>query len=151
MEASPAARIALIIDLLCQAVAARAAEGAFASIRGALSGLPLVVLLWSRLRRAATRLTAIAASAPSPKRRRSPRTTQPRPSRPNLPRPDLPRRRAWLLAPVPEAAAFAAQLRHVLDDQATQDILAADPRLRVLRQPGPLLRAELVLPHVNGG
>ena len=54
-----AARFAALIETLCGAVAARGAKGAFGAANGAL-----VVLLWSRLRRAVRRFAILAAGAP---------------------------------------------------------------------------------------
>ncbi|OYV55059.1 MAG: hypothetical protein B7Z76_12080, partial [Acidiphilium sp. 20-67-58] len=49
-------------------------------------------------------------------------------------KPILPRRPAWLLAPVPEAAAAAGLLRALLADPALQRRIGEEPRLgRILR------------------
>ncbi|BAJ80163.1 hypothetical protein [Acidiphilium multivorum] len=124
-----AARFAAIIEGLCRAVAARGAKGAFGP-----ASQPLVILLWSRLRRMAARFAILAEGAPKPR----PRARRAGP-RKRVRGPDLPRRRAWLLAPVPEATAAASQLRALLDDPQARALIAADPRFaRLLR---PLCRA----------
>ncbi|HET9146869.1 MAG TPA: hypothetical protein VFN77_02350, partial [Acetobacteraceae bacterium] len=105
----------------------------------------LTILLWTRLRRAAARFTALAAqNQPPPANPRRARIRKPRPAPPRLPRGF-----AWLLAPVPEAAASASQLRHLLAEPEMQGLIAADPRFgRILRplchmvgiRPPPFLR-----------
>jgi hypothetical protein len=117
---APADRFTLIIEGLCHAVAWRG------GILGRVAA-PLIILIWSRLRRIATRFAHIATTAPSPAR--------PRPGRlrrsPPLP---LPRRKAWLLRLAPEVASGASQLRHFLADPEVATLLAADPRFgRILR------------------
>ena len=125
-----AARFAALIETLCGAVAARGAKGAFGAANGAL-----VVLLWSRLRRAAFRFGILAAGAPPPRRRAS----RPRHRAARKPVLALPRRAAWLLAPVPEASAVAGRLRDLLQTPEAQALIASEPRAgRLLR---PLCRA----------
>jgi len=135
-------RIALIIDGLCQAAAARLG-------RKRETGL-LLILLWSRLRPVAARLAAIVARAatlrlavprqrsmkpPSrpPVARTLPARTPPPPSSPRLPQ-----RIAWLVRLVPEAAPYASQLQHLLSEPEIAALLAASaPARRLLR---PLCR-----------
>jgi hypothetical protein len=116
-------RLALIIEGLCQAIAGRGGRlGSFAG--------PLIILIWTRLRRIAARFTRAAATLPpvgrpARRRTRSPRLRQPSP---------LPRRKAWLLRLVPETASAAAQLRHFLTDPEVAALLADAPHLnRILR------------------
>jgi hypothetical protein len=117
---APADHFALIIEGLCHAVARRG------GILGGLAG-PLIILVWSRLRRLATRF-AHATTTPY-------RPARPRPGRlrrsPKLP---LPSRKAWLLRLAPETASGASQLRHFLADPEIATLLATDPRFgRILR------------------
>lgn len=124
-----AARFAAIIEGLCRAVAARGAKGAFGP-----ASQPLVILLWSRLRRMAARFAILAEGAPKPR----PRARRAGP-RKRVRGPDLPRRRAWLLAPVPEASAVAGRLRDLLETPEARALIASEPRAgRLLR---PLCRA----------
>jgi hypothetical protein len=131
---APADRLALIIEGLCQAVARK----------GGITGLagPFLILIWTRLRRTATRFTR-AALTPSGARSapnhppaviaRSGATKQSR-RRPKPASPLLPRRRAWLLRLIPETAAGASQLRHFLADPEVATLLAEAPHLqRILR------------------
>ncbi|WP_236656407.1 hypothetical protein [Acidiphilium sp. C61] len=138
-----ALRFRILIDVLCGAVARRAAAGAFGA-----DGGPLGALLWTRLQRYARHFARLcAAPAPPPRPRRHPRpqhgdntghsdeTVQKK----NGCKPILPRRPAWLLAPVPEAAAAAGLLRALLADPALQRRIGEEPRLgRILR---PLCRS----------
>lgn len=139
-----ACRFARIVEILCRAVAARGAAGAFGAGNGAL-----VLRLWSRLRRGAARFGVLASGAPPPRPRRRPVSAPPdtasrsspdaAASRSSPDAPPLPRRAGWLLAPVPEAAAAAGLLRALLQDADTLALIAAEPRLgRILR---PLCRA----------
>jgi hypothetical protein len=129
---SIAARLALIVEGVCRAVAARGhARGSAPPVAG-----PFVILIWGWLRRLAARFAAIAARAGRPARTPSAATTAAA-ARPRKPR--LPEGVAWLLRLVPEASAQAAQLQHLLSDPALAPLLAAQPGLgRVLR---PLCRA----------
>jgi hypothetical protein len=121
-----------VIEGLCQAVAARSAGGRMAG--------PVIILIWTRLRRAAARFAALAArvragALPSPAPLR-PRAA----SRPARPRPPhrLPGGFAWLVRLAPEAACFGGQLQHLLSDPEFAALLAAAPQMgRVLR---PLCR-----------
>jgi hypothetical protein len=140
-------RFALIVADLCRAVAARG--GARAA--GPLVAGPLIVLIWGRLQRLATRFAGLVARAGSPARPsaspRPPRTL--RRAAPSTARPRLPEGFGWLLRQVPEAAAYAGQLQHLLDDPDVAALLAAAPQIgRALRplcrslgiRPGPALR-----------
>ena len=127
-----ARRFRALIDTLCDAVARRGAASAFGKDSGALT-----ILLWTRLRRYAALLrrlcdNQVPAPRPRPARRRERRPV-------DRARPALPRRTAWLLAPVPEAAAAAGQLRALLAEPELQRRIGAEPRLgRILR---PLCRS----------
>jgi hypothetical protein len=125
-----AANVAAIIDLLCRMVAARIAGGRLAG--------PLIVLICTRLRRMAARFAAHAARAGTalpPRRNRG--AARPRPA--SAPKASaLPRRVAWLLRLVPETAAGASQLQHLLAGPEMAALVAAAPQTgRVLR---PLCR-----------
>ena len=134
-------RLAPIIAGLCRAVASQAvAHRALA---------PLLVLVWSRLRRMAARFACLAGRADAgalPSRGvPRPRASGPRPSgsRERLP-PGLPGGFAWLVRLVPEAACYGGQLQHLLSDPAVAALLAATPHAgRVLR---PLCRMLGVAP-----
>ena len=119
-----AARFRAIIDGFCKAVAVRGAARNLAPDTRAL-----LLLLWTRLRRAAARFAILAAGAPPPR----PRAPKPRPARPRAP--DLPRRRGWVLAPIPEAAGIAGRLRALLEDPATIALIGTDPRFGRLLRP----------------
>jgi hypothetical protein len=129
---APAERFALIIEALCQALARRGGVR-----RGAFGGLPgpLLILIWTRLRRLAARFNTLARPAcPAPSRNPTPRPAR---TRPNAPCP-LPRGFAWLLRLVPESACGGAGLRSFLAEPETLALLETRPELgRVLR---PLCR-----------
>jgi hypothetical protein len=121
----PADRFALVIAGLCRAIAARSAWHRLAT--------PLLVLVWSRLGRTAARFAALAARvrAGTP----SPSTAACR-SGPSGPPPQrLPGNFAWLLRFVPEAAASASQLQHLLADPDMAALLAAAPQAGRLLRP----------------
>ena len=130
--ASPASRFAAIIAALCDRVAA---EGHRRGIAG-----PLVVLIWTRLRRLADRLAAALDGPQRPPRPRHPATArQPAPARPR----PLPRRLGTLIP------AAAGQIRHLLNDPEILALAAASPAAgRALRplchilglRPPPALR-----------
>ena len=128
---APAERLALILDLLCRAVAARGPKG--------LIAVPLAFLIWGRLRRLGIRFTRLVAriaagEAPPPPRQRAPRTPAPRPA----PRPaaGLPRGRAWLRRLLlPEGPAAGSQLQHLLADAEMAALIAADRRVGRLLRP----------------
>ena len=131
-------RFALIIDGLCRATAARIA------VNRAMG--PLIILIWRRLRRMASRFAALnarvrAGTLRAPRHR----TTAPRKPRPPDRLPDrLPQHFAWLIRLVPEAAACGGQLQALLSDPEMQTLLAAAPQAgRILR---PLCRMLAVQP-----
>ena len=122
----PADRFALIIEGLRQAVARRGGG------LGRLPG-PLLILIWTRLRRYAARFARYAAT-PTPSRLARPHPARPR--RAGLS--PLPRRKAWLLRLMPETATCASQLSHFLNEPDVASLLQDAPQLgRVLR---PLCR-----------
>ncbi len=126
--ASPALadRFAHLVEGLRRVLAARGA--------GTWLAVPLMLLLWSRLRRTAERFARLAAKVhagtlPPPRRR----LRSPRPARPQTLR--LPRGFAWLVRRLPQAAAAASQLQHLLADPAMADLLAAAPQAGRLLRP----------------
>ncbi len=119
-------RFACLVEGLRRAIAARGA--------GAWLAVPLMLLLWSRLRRIALRFARLAeklraGTLPPPRRR----LRSSRPARPPALR--LPRGVAWLLRRLPQAAAAASQLQHLLADPAMDDLLAAAPQAGRLLRP----------------
>ncbi len=125
---TPAAHLAGIIDLLCRTVAAQ--------IKGGRLAGPLIILIWSRLRRLGTRFAALDArvqagtlrATAAARRRAAPRAARPRPP------PVLPRRFAWLIRLVPESAAGASQLQYLLAGPEMAALVAAAPQAgRILR------------------
>ncbi len=122
---SPAARLVLLLDELCAAIAARGAGG--------LLTKPLFFLLWGRLRRTAVRAIRIAAriTAGTPPLAPRPRTT-PRPPRPPTLR--LPGGFAWVVVLVPGTAAYGTQLQGLLAEPELAG-LAGDPAMRRLLNP----------------
>jgi hypothetical protein len=100
----------------------------------------LIVPLWTRLTRTATRfhrlMARLAANRPI-------RPRPPRPHRPNTARAAtlLPAGHGWLIRAVPqEAAAYAAQLEALLAEPGVADLLAAHPAAgRILRPLGRML------------
>jgi hypothetical protein len=125
---SPAAIFADLVEGLCKSIAAHGARG--------LLTMPLLLLLWSRLRRMAVRARRLAArtatGAPPPHPR--PPTPRSAPSRPYI---RLPRGVAWLVRAVPGTAWGAARLQFLLDDPAMAAAAASPPMRRLLR---PLCR-----------
>ena len=122
-------RFAMIVEMLCRAVAARGTDR---------SRTALIVLIWGRLRRMAVRFAAVAERV----RSGTLRALRVRPTRQLAcagARPILPRGFAWLVRLVPEkAAAAGSQLQYLLNDPEMVALLAAAPRLgRILR---PLCR-----------
>ena len=124
-DATPAERLGCILDLLCQAIAARGAGGVLT--------LPLLLLLWRRLRRIGVRATKVAARIAAGL---SPAASRPgprsHPAAPRSPRPPalrLPGGYGWLVPLVPGAPAYAGQLQHLLADPQMAPLLAA-PSLR---------------------
>jgi hypothetical protein len=126
---TPAARFARLIAALCEVVAAS---------RKRLAG-PLIILIWTRLRRMALRVDRVAArvaSGPLPPPR--PRSAAPRRQPVAPPAQRLPRGFAWLVRLAPQTAFGAGQLQALLDDPAMQGLIAAAPQIgRTLR---PLCR-----------
>jgi hypothetical protein len=127
--ASPAERLAGLIDGLCAAVAAHGPRG--------LLTVPLLLLLWSRLRRMAGRArrlaTRMASGEPlsTPRRARTPR------SAPSRPYNRLPRGVLWLVRVVPATASGAAGLQFLLTDPEMAPLIAAPSFRRILN---PLCR-----------
>ncbi len=124
----PAERLARLIDGLCRAVAARGPGGFLAR--------PVLLLLWSRLKQASTRILRLAARAragtlPAP---RAPRASPRRVLSRQPPR-RLPWRAGWLLRPVPDARAIASQLEHLLAQPDMAALLAAAPGVERLLRP----------------
>ncbi len=122
---APAERFAQLIDALCRAVAAHGA-------RHRLAG-PILLLLWSRLRRMAARVARLAArlrlgTLPPARRPASPRPGGPPPRR-------LPQGFAWVVRLVPEAASSASQLRHLLADPQMAALVEAAPSMGRLLRP----------------
>jgi hypothetical protein len=148
-------RFARIMDALCRVVAASRTER--------LGPGPLIILIWTRLRRMAARLTKLAARVqagtlpkqrakqpPSDENTRRTRGENPRhtcASRypgmpasflPGSPPPRLPNTFGWLIRMVPAAACCRSQLHHLLSDPEFATLLTAAPQMgRVLR---PLCR-----------
>lgn len=109
------------------------------------AALSLLMLVFTRLRRAAARFASLAAragaSTPASPRLRP---TRPPPPRPARPRQRLPERFAWLVRLVPEAACFGSQLQHLLADPELVALLETAPQAgRILR---PLCRLLAVRP-----
>ena len=129
-------RFALLIEALCESVAASHARG--------LAG-PVIVLIWGRLRRMAARFAAAAIIPAAPRRASSPARSRPAPSRPGAEaRPRLPGGFGWLIRLSPAAACHGGQLQRLLADPEMAALLAATPRMgRLLR---PLCRMLAVKP-----
>ena len=133
-------RFALLIEALCESVAASHARG--------LAG-PVIVLIWGRLRRMAARFAAAARIPVAPRASRparsSPAQSRPASSRPGADgRPRLPGGFGWLIRLSPAAACHGGQLQRLLADPEMAALLAAAPRMaRVLR---PLCRMLAVKP-----
>ena len=97
---------------------------------------PLMLLLWSRLRRLADRFAALAARAaagPLPAPRRRPPAA--RPSRPRPPGTRLPEGFAWLIRMVPEARFANTRISHLLGSAEMAALLAAAPQAGRLLRP----------------
>ncbi len=122
---APAERFARLIEGLCRAIAARGVAGRLA--------VPLIVLLWARLRRTAARVAMLAArlragTLPAGCARRRSGRSGPPPRR-------LPRGFAWLVRLVPEAACSASQLQHLLGEPEMAALIAAAPQMRRMLRP----------------
>jgi hypothetical protein len=93
----------------------------------------LLVLLWGRLARSATRFERLfarwrAGTLPRPRPARAGQRTR------RQPHPHLPANPAWLVAMVRETAPMASQLQHLLAHPDIADFLAAAPQAgRILR------------------
>ena len=126
----PAERLARIIDDVCKAAAARAPRGFLA--------IPVLMLLWARLKRMSLRITRLVARAATGTLRTTPRASprQPLSRRPpaNPPR-RLPRRAGWLCQPVPAACAYASQLQHLLSEPDMLALLDTAPGIERLLRP----------------
>ncbi len=125
----PADRLALIIDGLCRSVAARIAGRRLAG--------PLIILIWTRLRRIGRDFAGLAARIRAGRTVRRSATGR-RPARPRGPRGPrrLPQGFAWLLPLVPEAAAgYGSQLRHLLAEPEMAALIAAAPQARRILRP----------------
>lgn len=96
---------------------------------------PLIVQIWQRVRRAGSKAEALLArlQAGTVVRHRQRRASRIGPRR--RPTAKLPRKRAWLLALVPEAAGNAAQLQHMLAASDIPALLEASPQLRRTLRP----------------
>ena len=126
---TPAQRLIVTLETLRRAVAE---NGKRRGIAG-----PLLMLIWSHLRRTILRVARLAARQGKPFRPRGPRTPTVRPPRPK-PKLRLPQGRLWLIRLIQEAAFGASQLRHLLAQPETAAWIAETPQLgRVLR---PLCR-----------
>ncbi len=126
----PAERLARIIDDVCKAAAARAPRGFLA--------IPILMLLWARLKRMSLRITRLAARAAAGRLRTTPRAAprQPLSRRPPATPPRrLPRRAGWLCQPVPAACAYASQLQHLLSEPDMIALLDAAPGIERLLRP----------------
>ena len=135
-------RLAATLDGLARAVAARSARGpSWLGGLEALAGL-LIILIWTRVKRADVKIQALlarlragtlrvaAARRPREGRRESAPATRPRAEI------KVPRRFGWLLPLVPcEAAGFAAQLRLHLAEPEMVALLAACPQARRILAP----------------
>jgi len=113
---------------LCQAVAARG--GGWDRLAG-----PLVVLIWTRLRRIAAQVAALAARIAAGRQRRYPvrRPVRPAPRRPAERK--LPHGPAWLLRLVPQASGYGSQLQHLLAEPEMAALIEAAPQMRRLLRP----------------
>ncbi len=126
----PAERLARIIDDVCKAAAARAPRGFLA--------IPVLLLLWARLKRMSLRITRLAARAAAGTLPTTPRASprQPLARRPPATPPRrLPRRTGWLCQPVPAACAYASQLQHLLSEPDMVALLDAAPGIDRLLRP----------------
>ena len=142
---SLAERITLPLEGLCRAVAARIAGGAMEAA--------IILLVWTRVRRAQGRIKALLVRfragrlrqrAVQTAERGMVRATRLVSDRPAL---RLPRRFGWLLPMVPyEAANFASQLRVQLEDPEMQALLAASGQVR--RILAPVCRMLAIEPEV---
>ncbi|MFP5248425.1 MAG: hypothetical protein ACLGP3_01200 [Acidobacteriota bacterium] len=124
---APADRLARLIEGLCGSVAARSAGGSLAG--------PLICLIWSRLRGLAGQFAGLAARFASGRLRRYPSRRPPRPGARRPARRPLPCSHAWLVRLVPQAAAAASQLSHLLAEPEMAALVTAAPQARRLLRP----------------
>ncbi len=126
----PAERLARIIDDVCKAAAARAPRGFLA--------IPVLMLLWARLKQMSFRISRLAARAAAGTLPTTPRASPRQPlSRrpPATPARRLPRRTGWLCQPVPAACAYASQLQHLLNEPDMLALLDTAPGIERLLRP----------------
>ncbi len=124
LPTTPVERLVSILDGLCAAIAARGAGGVLT--------VPLLLLLWGRLRRMARRVSQLAGRIATGARPAARRRARPRPPRPPTLR--LPGGFAWVVPLVPGAAAYGGQLQGLLADPVMAPLIA-DPLLRRLLNP----------------
>jgi hypothetical protein len=126
VQPNPADRLALLIEGLCAAIAARGAVGALTAA--------LQCLIWGRLKRTAARVRRLAVRIAGGQPLAAPRRRAPEPSRPGRPPPPrLPRGYAWLVRLVPASAAGAAGLQALLSEPEMAALAQAPPMRRLLR------------------
>jgi hypothetical protein len=121
---SPAVRFACVVNGLFQAIGVRREAGFLAG--------PVALLLANRLAHLRDRIRRLAARLASGKGSGVPR----RPATPSLaartprrPARLMPRDLAWMIRLVPEAAASASQLRHLLADPEMAALIEAAPQM----------------------
>ena len=140
--------MALIIELPLSDRFTFLIKGLLTDVVGAIpSGfipVPLIKLLWWRLRRMSARFAAImaqyeAGTLPPPRPARLPPAPSAAPAEPRpapSPRPlELPRHVGWVTQKIPDAEVWRPQLREMLADHKLPAALAAAPQL------GSLLRS----------
>ena len=127
LPTTPTDRFASILDGLCHAVAERGG-------RRLLAG-PLVILIWSRLRRLAAQVAALAARITAGRQRRVLARRSPRPAPRRPAQRTLPHDHAWLLPLVPQASGYGSQLQHLLADPEFAALVDAAPQMRRLLRP----------------
>ena len=123
-------RFAYFIEGLLKDVAAEGPRGRVA--------VPMIVLLWARLRRMTVRFASVMARfragtlpAAGGARRRLARV---RPA--SAPRPaDLPRHFAWVIQVIPGAACWRAAIEQMLDDPELAAVIAGAPQMRRILRP----------------
>jgi len=150
-------RLAMTLDGLCRAVAARIAPG----MAGWVLQVAVIRMVWIRIRRIEGRLQRLLArfqagqlrvwtEARSGRAGGGGRCESPTAKPPRTPTAKLPRRFGWLMVLVPyQAAGYASQLRHLLEDPEMIAFLQASAQARrVLRPLGWMLgiEAELLAP-----
>ncbi len=128
LPTTPTDRFAGILDGLCRAVAARGGGP------DRLAG-PLVILIWTRLRRLAVRFAALAARIAAGRQRRILSRRPPRPAQRRPSQRRLPYGPGWLLHVVPQARAYGSQLQHLMADPEFAALVDAAPQMRRLLRP----------------